>query len=401
MTHTAAPAFLDTLRASGLLTPSQFEKATADLPDGPPAADALVARGHLTRFQAERLLAGRAEGFHLGSYVIQEQVGKGSMGRVYKAKHTAMNRPVAIKVLSPSVTGTDAAKAAFQREVRAAARLNHPNVVTAYDANEAGGRFYLVLEFVDGPTLDALVRARGPLPVAEACGYARQIALGLQHAHELGMVHRDLTPANVLVTRAGKGHHGGEVKITDFGIAHLGPAVSPHFAAPEPVRDPRSDLYSLGCVLHFLLTGRPPFPGARIEHLRPDTPPAVAGVIHALLAPHPQARIQTAADVAERLDMLGGREGAVSFEMPPVHPGQYSFAGSGGHAAPVVETSPWAQLTDDATLPPDIEITPVATRVCPAKRRRKTATPWVGVGVAGLVLGAAGLLAFVVRSLGK
>lgn len=398
MTHTAAPPFLDTLRASGLLPPPLFDRLTADLPDGPAAADAMVDRGHLTRFQAERLLAGRADGFHLGPYVILEQVGKGSMGRVYKARHTAMNRHVAIKVLSPEFTGTAAAKETFHREVRAAARLNHPNVVTAYDANEVGGRFYIVLEFVDGPTLAGLVKARGPLPVAEACGYARQIALGLQHAHELGMAHGDLKPTNVMVSRAGRSH-GGEVKITDFGIAQLGRGASPEFAAPEPTRDALSDLYSLGCVLHVLLTGRPPHPaGPRVEHLRPDVPPRVAAVVNALLAKNPRARIPTAVEVAERLDGMGHGAGTVSFDLPPIQPGQYSFSGSGGHPAPpAADTSPWAQLTDAV---PDLELTPMPTRrLRPV--RRKPETPWVALAAMGLALGATGVLAFVVRAMTK
>ena len=254
MTQTDTPAFLAVLRASGLIPDCLFEKFTTDLPTDVRPADALVARGHLTRFQADRLLAGRADGFHLGPYVILEQVGRGSMGRVYRARHQTMNRAVAIKVLATTLTNTDAAKQAFQHEVRAAARLNHPNVVTAYDANEVGERFYLVLEYVDGPSLESLVKARGPLPVAEACGYVRQIALGLQYAHELGMFHHHVTPSNVLVTRPTKSHAGGEVKIADFGVGRLRPVASPDYVAPEQAHDPRTadhraDLYALGCGL--------------------------------------------------------------------------------------------------------------------------------------------------------
>src|SRR4051794_31260047 len=153
-------AFLNAVAAAGLLAPGPLAKAAAALPPdaaAPRVAEHFVQAGLLTRFQADRLLAGRTDGFVLGQYVILEQVGRGAMARVYKARHRAMNRPVAVKVLSPQLTRTPQARLAFDREVRAAAQLNHPNVVTAYDENEVGDRSYLVLEYVDGPTLDALV----------------------------------------------------------------------------------------------------------------------------------------------------------------------------------------------------------------------------------------------------
>jgi len=309
-------SLLDALQSTGLLNGVQFAKATAALPPDVESASAtaqsLIAGGFLTRFQVERLLAGRTDGFILGQYAILDQVGRGAMGRVFKAKHRTMNRFVAIKVLSADVTRTAPARDTFHREVRAAASLNHPNIVTAYDANEVGERFYLVLEFVDGPNLDVLVRQRGPLPVAEACEIVRQAALGLQHAHEHGMVHRDVKPANLLIARPSKTVPGCVVKIADFGIARLQPPQAhsgrtpatpasgilgtPDFVAPEQAHDPRkadhrADLYSLGCVFYFLLTGRVPFPGgtalekvARQQHespqpihqFRADVPPQVA-----------------------------------------------------------------------------------------------------------------------------
>src|SRR5581483_3759866 len=175
----------------------------------------------LTNFQAERLVAGRTDGFHLGAYVIQDEIGRGAAGRVYRAKHRTMNRQVAVKVLASELTRTTAARQAFRREGRAAAQLNHPNVVTAYDANEHAGRFYLVLELVDGPSLEALVRERGPLPVAEAGALIRQAAAGLDHAHAKGMVHRAIQPANLLVARPSKAVPESVVKIADFGIVRL------------------------------------------------------------------------------------------------------------------------------------------------------------------------------------
>src|SRR5262249_3247528 len=149
----------------------------------------------------------------------------------------------------------------FRREVRAAARLSHPNIVTAHDADQAGDTHFLVMEYVAGTSLDRELRRRGPFPVAEACDLIRQAALGLQHAHERGMVHRDVKPANLLLTPA------GQVKVLDFGLAHVAGAAgdeslpsatvvgTPDYLAPEQARDPRhgdvrADVYSLGCTLH-------------------------------------------------------------------------------------------------------------------------------------------------------
>ena len=424
---------LTALAESELLSAHQFAKADAAIPESVPtavdAAKRLVEARLLTRFQCERLLAGRSDGFVLGHYVIQEQVGKGSVGRVYRATHRAMNRTVAIKVFSPDVTRSAVARQAFQREVQAAARLNHPNIVTAFDANEVGNRFYLVMEFVDGPTVEALVRKRGPLPWPEACELIRQVAVGLQHAHEQGMVHRDIKPANLLVARASPSMPDCVVKIADFGIAKLsvtpapvavppapGLTGTPDFVAPEQAYNPqfadhRADLYSLGCVFYFLLAGRPPFPGGTtvekvrrhqfevpmpIERVRPDLPPAVAELVARLLEKDPKRRYSTASEMASRLDGLSAGSTAaneegdrINFELPPVQPGPYSFASSylsGIHTAPrsgrhpVVsaadggaETSPWCQLTDEivhasGTAEMSLEETPF---VAPARARTR------------------------------
>lgn len=382
---TAAPpdaaSFLDAVRATGLLSPSQLNKAAALAPAGSSAtaASALVGAGLLTRFQSDRLLAGRTDGFFLGHYVLLDQVGRGSMSRVYKAKHKTMNRPVAIKVLSSDLTRTPAARELFQREVRAAGKLAHPNIVTAYDASELHDRFYLVLEFVDGPNLDALVRARGPLPPAEACEFVRQTAAGLQHAHEKGMVHRDIKPANLLVARPTPSAPL-MVKIADFGIPKAPTSTSTGaFAAPEArhgAADARGDLYSLGCVFYFLLTGRAP--GAApvpLAQARPDVPADVAAIAHRLLAANPAARFPSAAELLVQLDaacvpVAIPMDDAVSFDMPayPVNPGYDSGYLTGRTARPDAHTplhlelSPWAQLTDEVangdTVPLELDDTP-------------------------------------------
>ncbi|MBA4187295.1 MAG: hypothetical protein C0467_04670 [Planctomycetaceae bacterium] len=371
---TAREKFLAAVRTANLFAPMQLAKVEAAVPASvattTDAARALIAAGHLTKFQAERLLAGKTDGFHLGPYVILDQVGRGPMGRVYKARHQTMNRPVAVKVLSANLTDTAAARQAIQQEVRAAAQLNHPNIVTAYDANEIGERFYLVLELVDGPNLETLVKERGPLPISEACELLWQAAAGLEHAHSRKMLHRDIKPTNLLVSRPSKTSPEHLLKIADFGIAKFSPSAetlantpSPgswlgtaDYVAPEQTNHPQladkaADLYSLGAVVYFLLTGQPPFPGgtaeekakrhlweepARLELIRPDTPPALAMLVHQMLAKHPAHRPGSAAEVVARIESLLSSFGdAISFDLPASNGGSYSFAG--GHLSGMMQ----------------------------------------------------------------
>ena len=225
-------------------------------------------------------------------YRIVRLLGKGGMGFVYEAEHRLMQRRVALKVINNRYFAAPDVAARFRREVRAAARLSHRNIVTAYDAERAKNNYFLVMEYVEGVTIGRLVKEHGPLPVAEACDYACQAAWGLQHAHEQGLVHRDIKPDN-LVRDA-----GGVVKVLDFGLAALTTEccdalrdTSPvadttasqmdgndqhltcvhevmgtlDFMAPEQAAnahsaDIRADIYSLGCTLYYMLTGRVPYP---------------------------------------------------------------------------------------------------------------------------------------------
>jgi serine/threonine-protein kinase len=307
--------------------------------------------GWLTRFQARMLLHGRANGFFLGPYRILDQIGRGGMGKVYKALHESMNRTVALKVLTPSLMKTPKARAMFRNEVQTAAQLNHPNIVIAYDSNAIAGRHYLAMEFIKGATLSQLVDRRGPLPIGLACEIIRQAALGLQHAHEQGLVHRDVKPGNLMASvvrhpRAARGADGSkrpakatselQVKILDFGLARLqrrNRAASdagggrhpitgtPDYMSPEQARnrnavDIRSDLYSLGCTFYYLLTAQVPFPGGSLldklirhtsevpappERLRPRIPPAVAAIVLRLIAKEPADRFQTPQELADAL----------------------------------------------------------------------------------------------------
>jgi len=346
--HIDRQRFLSRLEDSELLDPAQIQELSPRLPAterGRVLARFLVQEGVLTRFQAENLLAGRTHGFILGQYRILDEIGRGGMGRVFKAEHRTMDRIVALKVLAAQLTRTDKARHMFQREVRAAARLVHPHIVTAFDANRVGDRFFLVLEYINGPTLAALVREQGPLPIGQACDFIRQAALGLQHAHVLGMVHRDIKPSNLLVQPAvdPAAASGGIVKVTDFGLARLAedvpglddvessasifgvPSVvmgTPDYLSPEQGRDLenvdiRADIYSLGCTLYFVLTGEVPFPGGTslekidrhattepepVENLRPIVPPGVASVLRRMMAKTPEHRFQTPAEVADVLE---------------------------------------------------------------------------------------------------
>lgn len=266
-------------------------------------------------------------------YKVLEKIGEGGMGAVYKAEHKLMGRAVAIKVMASRWVADGDAVERFRREVRLAARLNHPNIVTAHDADEVDGLQCLVMEYVDGRSLHRLVTTDGPVAVPLACRLVAQTAQGLHHAFEQGMVHRDIKPHNLMLTPA------GQVKILDFGLARLtldaaagdadagltGPQDiigTPDYLAPEQARnssavDHRTDLYGLGCTLFFLLAGHPPFNKgssrdrmfAHLEQqppplatVRPDAPPGLQTVLDRLLAKSPAARYQTATELVAALE---------------------------------------------------------------------------------------------------
>jgi WD40 repeat protein len=262
-------------------------------------------------------------------YRVEQLLGAGGMGAVYRAWHRVLGRPVALKVINPALTNKAAAVERFARESRAAARLSHPNIVAAFDAEQAGGTHFLVMEYVEGTDLARLVAEQGPLPVDRACEYVRQAALGLQHAFEQGMVHRDVKPHNLMLTPEGR------VKILDFGLARFASEAASEagltgtgtvlgtvdYIAPEQAdnahqADVRADIYSLGCTLYHLLAGRPPFPTgtpvqrvmAHVEktpqslaELRHDIPEELMPVLERMTAKSPAARFQTPAEVAAAL----------------------------------------------------------------------------------------------------
>jgi uncharacterized protein (TIGR03067 family) len=290
-------------------------------------------------------------------YRVQELLGVGGMGSVYKAEHLLMERPVALKLISQSLTSNPAMVERFRREVKTAGQLKHPNIVMAYDAEQAGDSHFLVMEYVEGKSLARLVGEQGPLPLHQACDYIRQAALGLQYAHERGMVHRDIKPHNLMLTPE------GQVKILDFGLARFAMEAAPagalltaspdatmagsssrksgsvsltqvgtvmgtpDYIAPEQATDAhtadiRADIYSLGCTLYDLLAGHVPFPEGTViakvmahaermpkplTEIRKDVPPELARVIARMMAKDPAKRYQTPAEVVEALQPFIGK----------------------------------------------------------------------------------------------
>ena len=241
----------------------------------------MASRGWLTHWQGKMLLAGR-HAFFLGKYKLLDHLGEGGMGSVLKAEQTPLGRLVAIKTLRKDLVGSKDLVARFHREIQAAAALSHPNIVAAYDADSIAGRHFLVMEYVEGHDLAAIVKRGKKLPIGAACEYIRQAALGLEHAHERQMVHRDIKPSNLILDSA------GHVKILDMGLARLDqeagaldstdPAgltqsgqvmgtvdyMPPEQSMDTHKADHRADIYSLGCTLYYLLAGRSVLPAQRV-----------------------------------------------------------------------------------------------------------------------------------------
>jgi serine/threonine-protein kinase len=293
--------------------------------------ESIVRSGQLTRFQGLQIAAGRAKALVLGDYTIVDKIGFGGMGQVFKARHRRMKRTVAIKLLPPAALKDQQAVRRFQQEVEAAARLLHPNIVTAFDAGKAHGQYYLVMEYVDGRDLAAIVKQKGRVPLNEALDYIAQAAAGLEFAHALGVVHRDIKPANLLVDSR------GIVKILDMGLARFDAAelangltqsgqmmgtvdyMPPEQAFDARRADARSDIYSLGCTLYRLLTGEAMYPGESlvqvslahrerpIPDLRakcPEVSPQLNEVFRRMVAKRPEDRYQTMTDVVSALAAL-------------------------------------------------------------------------------------------------
>ena len=337
-------SLVDALRTKPILRPDQLQELLKTYApahsDTQELARTLIRLRWITIYQAKKLVSGKANELVVGQYVILDKLGGGGMGRVFKAVQLSLNRPVALKVVRNSLLKNETALKRFRREVRSAAQLSHPNIVRVFDADQVNGRHFLAMEYIHGVDLGKLVKDRGALPIAMACSYARQAALGLQHAHDRSMIHRDVKPANLLVGANEQGQYGvrSVVKILDMGLARLqhaeGESTStdltrantvvgtPDYMSPEQAKDSRSvdhrsDLYSLGCTLYYLLTGEVPFPKGNpleklmqhqmdtprpIQFLRPDIPNELGNIVHCLLAKRPDDRFQSGAALAHALE---------------------------------------------------------------------------------------------------
>ena len=220
--------FVDAVRESRLLEPAMVDELARRAPgrftDPRTLAHHLIQKGRLTAYQVNQLFQGQGSTLVLGNYILLERLGEGGMGQVFKARHRSMGRVVALKVIRRDrLENADAVKR-FRREIQVVAQLHHPNVVLAFDADAVGNTHFFVMEFVEGIDLSQLVKQKGALPAGMACDFIRQAALGLQHAHQKGLVHRDIKPSNLLVTQAGnEAGHSAVVKILDMGLARLGP----------------------------------------------------------------------------------------------------------------------------------------------------------------------------------
>jgi serine/threonine protein kinase/formylglycine-generating enzyme required for sulfatase activity len=332
----AVEEFVKGLEVNGLISPGELQAVRDALPshcrqDAQELGRALFKHKALTMYQVRECYAGKARDLILGNYTILDKIGQGGMGQVFKAHHRRMDRIVAIKILPARVTNEHERAARFEREAKAAAKLNHPNIVTAFDADQANGLHFLVMEFVEGCDLKAWVTKNGPLTLDQALSCVVQAARGLKYAHSRGVIHRDIKPANLLLDRE------GTVKILDMGIARLLSAgdisesdltgtgqiigtidyMAPEQALNTKYADQRADIYSLGATLWYLLTGRAAYDGdtvtekivAHREQPIPSLQKACAGVTPALeavfvkmLAKKPEGRYQTMSEVLAELE---------------------------------------------------------------------------------------------------
>ncbi len=351
-------------------------------------------------------------------YQIVRHLARGGMAEVYLAHDLLLDRPVALKVLFPEYAADRSFVERFRREARAAANLNHPNIVSIYDWGEEGGTYFIVMEYVDGRTLRDVIRAEGPLQPVRAAEIAADIAAALAFAHRNGVIHRDVKPGNVMIA--------GLVKVTDFGIARAGdPAESltqtgavmgtATYFSPEQAQgksiDPRSDVYSLGVVLYEMVTGRPPFTGdspvaiayqhvreqpTPPSHLNPDVPPAFEAIVMKAMAKNRTDRYNSAE--ALRADLLRFAQGrtvaAQGTGVAPVAPA----AAAGAAATTGVMAPVGGDISGDGTRMMSRQTSVLVEEEQPAGPPRRTSTYIVILAVLLAVL--AGLLFLLARELG-
>jgi serine/threonine protein kinase len=406
--------FLDLVRKSGVADEKKLDaylsKVRAELPpETTKVAGLLVHHGILTNFQAENILAGKWRRFSIGKYKVLERLGSGGFAQVYLCEHKLMRRRVAVKVLPVAKTKDSSALERFYREARAVAALDHPNIVHAYDIDQDEDLHFLVMEYVDGANLQEIVKRSGPLSVARACNYIWQAALALQHAHEHGLVHRDIKPGNILVDRT------GVVKVLDMGLAlffheedeqltkkhddgTLGTAdyLSPEQAMDSHDVDIRTDIYSLGVTFYFLLTGRAPFEGMPVAQkllaqqmkqpkpvsdYRKDVPASLAALLEKMMAKKAEHRPKVPGDVADALAPYTRTPIAAptELEMPRLSPAATGepTPSSGKNVAVAASPAPRATAPSDASkVKPEPVPVAIATAAAVQPATEPEAAPW-------------------------
>jgi serine/threonine protein kinase len=337
------------LSNSGLMSADEIDAVINGMPEKERPGDAkqlvreMVRRKKLTKFQAQVAYQGKSRGLVMGNYVILDKLGEGGMGQVYKARHRRMDRIVALKVLPSEAMKQPNAVQRFQQEVKAAAQLTHPNIVTAYDADEAGGVHFLVMEHVEGNDLASLGDETAKIPVGTAVDYIVQAARGLEYAHGKNIIHRDIKPSNLLLDSE------GTVKVLDMGLARFNEKaeaedvteaegltqsgqvmgtldyMSPEQAQSTKTADEKSDIYSLGCTLFYLLTGKPVYEGETLvakiiahrdepipylREVRSDVPKLLDETFRKMVAKSPRLRYESMSRVIAVLEKFATGRGA-------------------------------------------------------------------------------------------
>ncbi|MFO0807489.1 MAG: protein kinase [Gemmataceae bacterium] len=437
--------FLDLVRKSGVIDPARVDSFASTLkPQAAPQAIAqrMVGDGLLTEFQARQLLQGKHRRFILsGKYKLLELIGAGGMGAVYLCEHIYMSRLVALKVLPSNKLEDRATLERFYREAKAVGQLDHPNIVRAHDIDRDDNILFLVLEYIDGSSLQEIVGRYGPMDFIRAAHYIAQAALGLEHAHAANLIHRDIKPGNLLLDR------GGTIKILDLGLARFFNA-PPHdnvtakydegtilgtadYLAPEQglpgAIDIRADIYSLGSTLYFLLTGKAPFedgtlsqkmlwhqtraPRAVTEY-RSDVPAPLLAVLDRMMAKDPSTRYQSPREVVvalqpwtcqpialpparempkrSRASKVAGAQGTVAVPVPPPRSSRVELPGRLTIRPPDPADTPAISVSETAPIPrskPEPAIRPLP--VAPVPPSRVSWKPVVAAATAVVVVGVA------------
>ncbi len=392
--------FVRSLTETGILAPEEVSSIVSNLPEDRAGFDVeklareLVRQQKITRFQASVIFRRQSRGLRIGDYIVLDKIGSGGMGQVFKSEDRRTGQLVALKLLRATYTKSQRAVTRFYREANTAARLKHRNLVSVCEAGEWNGLHYLVMELINGRDVRSIVKDQGPLSVAEAVDIGVQTARGLAYAHENGIVHRDVKPANLLLDK------NGRVVILDLGLARLDDAaqeaagddggrltmpghflgtldyVSPEQAMDAHEVDGRSDIYSLGCTLHYLLRGRPPYRRDNaalilLAHCQDPIPdltesPGVTDRLNAvfqqMMAKKNYDRFATMAEAAAELELC--QQELAGQDVPPLSPKQ--------PAQPTAKFEPALTMRDEAAPATKTDLSETAVLTEPAAKLEKT-----------------------------